>query len=65
MTSQEGIVWCWKVNVENTLFIFRDSYQEIEINLNHIKNPDWFLVNNKCLLPIEKEFLKNIVTKTL
>lgn len=61
MKSPEGIIWCWKDNVDDILFIFRDNNQEIEINLRHIKNEQWFYNNDKCLLPVEKEFLKTIV----
>ncbi len=63
MKSPEGIVWCWKENVDNVLFIFRDNNQEIEINLKYVTSTYWFDKNDKLLLPIEKEFLKSIITK--
>ena len=63
MTSKEGVVWCWKEKAEDILFIFRDSSQEIEINLRNIKNNNWFVTNDKLLLPDEKDFIRSIVSQ--
>ena len=56
MISKEGVIWCWKMNSDNTLFIFRENGQEIEITLTSIYTKS--LRNNSLLLiEVEKQFL--------
>lgn len=56
MTSKEGVIWCWKEKIDNTLFIFREEGQEIEVHFNNSYEHIMFN-SNQQLTPIEREFL--------
>ena len=59
MKSEEGVIWCWKMNSSNILFIFRENDQEIEVDLAYVTV--MFLRNNSLLLlEVEKQFLINL-----
>ncbi len=59
MKSQEGIIWCWKQDADNILYIFREEGREIEIELKKVSYN--FLQENKLMLIAEeKHFLTNL-----
>ena len=59
MKREEGIMWCWKMNVDNILFIFREEGREIELDLTKISST-FLQKNNLMLMAEEKQFLINL-----
>lgn len=59
MISKEGVIWCWKNNSDNTLFIFRENNVEIEVHFNKSYELLTFTSDTQ-LTEVEKEFMVNL-----
>ena len=64
MQSKEGVIWCWKMDTDNILFIFREKGKEIEIDLTLV-NTSTLTINRKMLIREEKTFLMNLKNEIL